>query len=192
MIPILTPSLICNSYLPVNTGQHRPYPGDHCDEAVHQEDPGLVDPRAVRGQDHDAGDHHGQPGEEEGAPSSSLPFGNRGTSQLLQTLGIAATHSSEIFRICSQEAFLDFLLLYLSNISRCISTEYCVIAWCYQNFIWQPQMWIYDCQINNNFFDPKKQLLQIRKEGIFHQWMMCKTEFDPTVTATAEFATFKR
>ena len=45
-------------------------------------------------------------------------------------------------------------------------------------------MWIYDCQINNNFFDPKKQLLQIRKEGTFHQWMMCKTEFDPTVTGS--------
>ena len=86
--------------LPVNTGQHRPDPGDHCDEAVHQEDPGLVDRRAVGGQDHDAGDEHDDAGEEERTPGCNLPFGYSNTPQLLQTLGITATHSSEIFRIC--------------------------------------------------------------------------------------------
>ena len=84
-------------YLPVNTSQHWPSVGEHCDEAVHQEDPRLVHGGAVGCQDDDAGDEHDEPGEEERTPSCSLPFGNFCTPQLLQTLLIAATHCSEIF-----------------------------------------------------------------------------------------------
>ena len=103
---------------PVYPSPERPDPGEHGDEAVDQQHPGLVH-RAVGGQHHDPRDEHDQPGgqmfhtkwltwvvvrtntdktskgspcDEEGSPCQSLPLGNSGSCQVLQPLGIATTH----------------------------------------------------------------------------------------------------
>ena len=101
---------------PVYPSPERPDPGDHGDEAVDQQHPGLVHTRAVGGQHHDPRDEHDQPGRqtfhtddqydpsdfnktsksspcgEEGSPYQSLPLGNSNSCQVLQPLGIATTH----------------------------------------------------------------------------------------------------
>ena len=104
---------------PVYPSPERPDPGEHGDEAIDQQHPGLVHTRAVGGQHHDPRDEHDQPGgqmfhtkwltwvvvrtntdktskgspcDEEGSPCQSLPLGNSGSCQVLQPLGIATTH----------------------------------------------------------------------------------------------------